>query len=308
MAVRVGFAGTNAWAAQALERLVAVPGLELALVLSQPDRPAGRGRKAAAPPVALAARELGLELAQPERAGRGPAAAAAARADGRRGRRLRRARAARAARRAALRQPASLRAPALARRRPDRARADGRRRRERRRGDAARRGARRRARWPRSSASRSGPTTTPGAVYARALELGARAASRARSPTRRAGGSRPCRRSGSRPTPPRSPPPTARSTRRRPARELHDRVRALSPHIGARLALDGAPHTIWRTRRARGRARRRAPWSATATRCVLGCGDGALEISSCSRRAGAACRPPTGCAACAARCPRRRPA
>ena len=34
----------------------------------------------------------------------------------------------------------------------------------------------------------------------------------------------------------------------RPARELHDRVRALSPHIGARLALDGAPHTIWRTR------------------------------------------------------------
>ena len=34
----------------------------------------------------------------------------------------------------------------------------------------------------------------------------------------------------------------------RPARELHDRVRALSPHIGARLAVAGRPHTIWRTR------------------------------------------------------------
>ena len=64
----------------------------------------------------------------------------------------------------------------------------------------------------------------------------------------------------------------------RPARELHDRVRALSPHIGARLALDGAPHTIWRTRVRRRRPGGRACWSATATRVVLGCGAGALEL------------------------------
>ena len=32
----------------------------------------------------------------------------------------------------------------------------------------------------------------------------------------------------------------------RPARELVDRVRALSPHIGARADLDGRPLTVWR--------------------------------------------------------------
>jgi methionyl-tRNA formyltransferase len=36
------------------------------LVITRPDRPRGRGRKLAAPPVAEAARELGIELAQPE--------------------------------------------------------------------------------------------------------------------------------------------------------------------------------------------------------------------------------------------------
>ena len=64
----------------------------------------------------------------------------------------------------------------------------------------------------------------------------------------------------------------------RPARELHDRVRALAPHIGARLALDGAPHTIWRTARARRAGRRRGRSRSTAARCVLGCGGGALEL------------------------------
>ena len=68
MAVRVGFAGTNWWAAQALERLLRRPGIDVAVVLSQPDRPAGRGRKPAPPPVAVAADELGIELTQPERA------------------------------------------------------------------------------------------------------------------------------------------------------------------------------------------------------------------------------------------------
>lgn len=34
----------------------------------------------------------------------------------------------------------------------------------------------------------------------------------------------------------------------RPAQELHDRVRALSPHIGARATLDGRRVLVWRTR------------------------------------------------------------
>jgi methionyl-tRNA formyltransferase len=38
----------------------------------------------------------------------------------------------------------------------------------------------------------------------------------------------------------------------RPAEELHDRVRALSPHIGARAELHGRRVTVWRTRLARG--------------------------------------------------------
>ncbi len=37
-----------------------------ALVITRPDRPAGRGRRLTAPPVADAARALGLQLAQPE--------------------------------------------------------------------------------------------------------------------------------------------------------------------------------------------------------------------------------------------------
>src|SRR5437868_7947253 len=45
------------------------------LVVSRPDRPRGRGRKLAAPPVAEVARELGIELAQPELLGDQPALA-----------------------------------------------------------------------------------------------------------------------------------------------------------------------------------------------------------------------------------------
>ncbi|HEY3612755.1 MAG TPA: hypothetical protein VGK92_03580, partial [Gaiellales bacterium] len=63
----------------------------------------------------------------------------------------------------------------------------------------------------------------------------------------------------------------------RPARELHDRVRALSPHIGARLALDGAPHTLWRTA-----VREAGPAAGALERdggaLVLGCAGGALEL------------------------------
>src|SRR5579862_1364534 len=64
---RVGFAGTNEWSAEALRLLHARDDVELAVVLSQPDRPSGRGRRTVAPPVARAGAAFGLPVLQPER-------------------------------------------------------------------------------------------------------------------------------------------------------------------------------------------------------------------------------------------------
>jgi methionyl-tRNA formyltransferase len=66
---RIGFAGTSAFAAECLSRLVDDPRLEVAVVLTQPDRLAGRGRALRPPPVAGRAIELGLPLLQPARPG-----------------------------------------------------------------------------------------------------------------------------------------------------------------------------------------------------------------------------------------------
>jgi methionyl-tRNA formyltransferase len=63
--VRTVYLGTSPFAARVLERLAEGPHRP-ALVVTRPDRPAGRGRKLTPPPVAGTARELGLELAQPE--------------------------------------------------------------------------------------------------------------------------------------------------------------------------------------------------------------------------------------------------
>ncbi len=60
------YLGTNEFAASVLERLAARPEHRPALVLTRPDRPRGRGRKLASPPVAERARALGLELEQPD--------------------------------------------------------------------------------------------------------------------------------------------------------------------------------------------------------------------------------------------------
>ena len=59
------YLGTSAFAAAVLERLAATDHRP-ALVVTRPDRAAGRGRKVTPPPVATAARALGLELFQPE--------------------------------------------------------------------------------------------------------------------------------------------------------------------------------------------------------------------------------------------------
>jgi methionyl-tRNA formyltransferase len=63
--LRTVYLGTSAFAASVLECLAQTPHRP-ALVVTRPDRPAGRGRVPTAPPVAVAARELGIDVAQPE--------------------------------------------------------------------------------------------------------------------------------------------------------------------------------------------------------------------------------------------------
>jgi methionyl-tRNA formyltransferase len=63
---RLVFFGTPEFAVPALEALVAA-GRAPARVVTRPARPTGRHRRPSEPPVALRARELGLEVDQPER-------------------------------------------------------------------------------------------------------------------------------------------------------------------------------------------------------------------------------------------------
>jgi methionyl-tRNA formyltransferase len=62
--MRVAFAGTPEFAAVALRRLLAA-GFEVPLVLTQPDRPAGRGMKLQASPVKQVAQAHAIPVAQP---------------------------------------------------------------------------------------------------------------------------------------------------------------------------------------------------------------------------------------------------
>jgi methionyl-tRNA formyltransferase len=62
--VRTVFLGTSDFAVAVLERLARSDHAPL-LVVTRPDRPRGRGRKVTAPPVAAAARRLGIDLLQP---------------------------------------------------------------------------------------------------------------------------------------------------------------------------------------------------------------------------------------------------
>ena len=64
--MKVIFAGTPDFAAAAL-KAIAAAGFEIPLVLTQPDRPKGRGLQLAPSPVKQAALELGLRVAQPEK-------------------------------------------------------------------------------------------------------------------------------------------------------------------------------------------------------------------------------------------------
>jgi methionyl-tRNA formyltransferase len=64
VALRVVFMGSPAFAVPSLEGLLGA-GHDVVMVLSQPDRPAGRGRQPTPPAVAAFARERGLPLFQP---------------------------------------------------------------------------------------------------------------------------------------------------------------------------------------------------------------------------------------------------
>jgi len=82
VALRVAYAGTPEFVAEAL-RAILQTGFEVPLVLTQPDRPAGRGMKLQASPVKQLALQHGLAVAQPlslRLDGRYPADAQAAQA------------------------------------------------------------------------------------------------------------------------------------------------------------------------------------------------------------------------------------
>ena len=66
--MRVVFLGTPGFAVPSLQALYncADPEYELVGVITQPDRPAGRGQKVAPPPVQVTASELGVTVFQSE--------------------------------------------------------------------------------------------------------------------------------------------------------------------------------------------------------------------------------------------------
>ena len=64
-ATRIVFAGTPDFAVPSLQAVAAHPGCEIVAVYTQPDRPAGRGRRLRASAVKQTALELGLPVEQP---------------------------------------------------------------------------------------------------------------------------------------------------------------------------------------------------------------------------------------------------
>ena len=66
MSMRIMFMGTPDFAVPSLEALYN-KGHDICAVISQPDKPKGRGKKLVAPPVKDVAQNIGLKVYQPER-------------------------------------------------------------------------------------------------------------------------------------------------------------------------------------------------------------------------------------------------
>ncbi len=64
---KVLFMGTPAFAVPSLEALIHYDGVEIAAVITQPDRPKGRGLVLEPPPVKVVAQQTGLPVFQPEK-------------------------------------------------------------------------------------------------------------------------------------------------------------------------------------------------------------------------------------------------
>ncbi|HEY2788310.1 MAG TPA: methionyl-tRNA formyltransferase [Gaiellales bacterium] len=273
--MRVAFFGTSAFGAGALERLVRDHGTEIDVVVSQPDRPAGRGRRMQAPPVAAAASALGLPLIQAERASTDPPAAdvGAVVAFGQ------------------ILKPPLLGAYPLFNLHPSlvpRWRGAAPIERALMAGDAETGVAvielvaaldagpiHGLERFP------IGPDDDAGAVARRALDLGvpllAEALRGATTGREQVGEATYAARIG---------PDDRRIDWSRPAGAVVDQVRGLAPHIGARTELDGLPVTVWRARATAGDG---APGAAAADAGALriACGEGAvcvLELQPAGKR------------------------
>ncbi|HKV47960.1 MAG TPA: methionyl-tRNA formyltransferase [Candidatus Acidoferrales bacterium] len=67
MALRIVFCGTPAFAVPALDHLIAQPDIRVEGVVTQPDRPRGRGNEISVSPVKAAALAAGIDVFQPEK-------------------------------------------------------------------------------------------------------------------------------------------------------------------------------------------------------------------------------------------------
>ena len=67
MALRIVFCGTPAFAVPSLRHLFAQPDVQVEGVVTQPDRPRGRGKEVASSPVKNAALDAGIAVYQPEK-------------------------------------------------------------------------------------------------------------------------------------------------------------------------------------------------------------------------------------------------
>lgn len=64
--MRIGFLGTPPFADRILKQILSLPEFDVAFVITQPDRPAGRGKRLAAPPVKQTAEAHGIPMVQPQ--------------------------------------------------------------------------------------------------------------------------------------------------------------------------------------------------------------------------------------------------